>query len=137
LADPCATVEEKLITTGLFAVGLAAPGGGYGTAGKTVYRSLNAAGEVQYVGITNNIVRRAGEHLRLTGIRIEPIEGLSNLSLVDARAVEQAIIQIHRLGKEGGTLFNKIDAISSSRQDYKEVMETGIRILTKVGYGGP
>ena len=34
----------------------------------TVYRSVNEAGQVQYVGITNNLARRAAEHLRERGM---------------------------------------------------------------------
>jgi hypothetical protein len=57
--------------------------------GVSVYRAINeATGEIEYVGITNNFSRRAAEHLNTKGIKIDPIPGLSDLSRVDARAVE-------------------------------------------------
>jgi RHS repeat-associated protein len=84
-------------------------------AGYTVYRSLDEAGEVQYVGITTNLERRAAEHLADTGIEIEEINGLTGLSRGDARAVEQTLIDTYGLGKNGGSLLNKINSISPTR----------------------
>ena len=76
------------------------------TGTNVVYRSVNAAGEVQYVGITNNFARRAAEHLRSRGLQIEPL--MRNLSRSDARAVEQALIEIHGLGANGSLLNGSI-----------------------------
>jgi hypothetical protein len=50
---------------------------------------LNAASEVQYVGITNNLARRAAEHLGSKGIQIEKV--MSDLSRADAKAVVQVL----------------------------------------------
>ena len=77
-----------------------------------MYLSKNADGVTQYVGITNNIARRQAEHLASKGIEIEPL--MKNLSRSDARAVEQALIEIHGLGKNGGTLINKINSIGAN-----------------------
>jgi len=59
-----------------------------------VHRSADA-GRVNYVGITNNLARRAAEHLRTKGIQIEKL--MSGLSRTDALAVEQALIEVHGL----------------------------------------
>jgi hypothetical protein len=67
----------------------AAEGGAISTGDVSVYTSENAAGDVNYVGITNNIERRAAEQFASKGINIEPIQGLQNLSRADARSVEQ------------------------------------------------
>lgn len=74
-----------------------------GKAGDTaVYLSRTAEKTVQYVGITNDLARRAAAHLVSKGIRIQPL--MQGLSRTDARAVEQALIEIHCLGMNGGTL---------------------------------
>jgi len=62
-----------------------------------VYQSVGANGEVNYVGITNNLERRAVEHHRKKGISIDAIPGLSNLSRADARAVEQVLIETQQI----------------------------------------
>jgi len=56
-----------------------------------VYTST-VGGKVNYVGITNNIERRAGEHIATKGIVIARVPGLTSLSRADARAVEQVLI---------------------------------------------
>lgn len=99
-----------------------------------VYQSLNEAGETQYVGITNSILRRAREHLMGKGIEIEPIPGLGNLSRQDAKAVEQVLIEVHGLGKNGGTLLNKINAISSRNPGYVAGLRRGTELLERAGY---
>lgn len=60
--------------------------GPYGAITKSVYVST-AKGITQYVGITNNIARRAAEHSRNKGILIDEL--MPNLSVRDARAMEQ------------------------------------------------
>ena len=103
----------------------------------SVYRSFNeTTGEVNYVGITNNVQRRHGEHFRSKGIRIEPVKGLSNLSEYDSRAVEQALIEIHLLEKEGGTLTNRINSISKINPKYAESVSKGAEILREIEYDG-
>ena len=99
----------------------------------TVYRSLNEAKKVHYVGITNDVARRQAEHLTSKGIIIEPL--LENLSRQDAKAVEQALIQIHGLGKSpGGTLLNKINSIAKKNPQYAAQVERGYELLKTVGY---
>jgi hypothetical protein len=106
----------------------------YATRGatNTVYRSLTAAGEVQYVGITNNLARRAAEHLASKGIQIEKLMG--GLARADARAVEQTLIEIHGLEKSGGTLINQINSIASSNPAYASQLQRGYELLQSIGY---
>jgi filamentous hemagglutinin len=114
--------------------------GGYasrGVGGNTsVYRSANAAGETQYVGITKNIEQRAAAHLREKGIGIAEIPGLKRLSRADARAVEQVLIEHHGLGKNGGTLLNKINSIAETNPAYGAALERGAELLQGAGYPG-
>ncbi len=110
----------------VLAVGAAKP--------NSVYRSVNAAGEVKYVGITNNLARRAAEHLRTKGIQIEKLMG--NLSRSDALAVEQALIEIHGLGRNGGSLLNKINSIAKTNLTYADQLRRGLELLRSIGYGG-
>lgn len=93
---------------------------------------MSAAGEVQYVGITNNLARRAAEHLRSSGMRIDSLT--TGLSRTDARAVEQALIEIHGLGRNGGTLLNRINSIATSNPAYAQQLERGYELLRTVGY---
>jgi len=101
----------------------------------TVYKAFNElTGEVKYVGITNDFERRFGEHLRNKDIEIFKIQGLENLSRSDARAVEQTLIELHELEKNGGTLINKINSIAESNPAYAESLKIGAEILEEVGY---
>jgi hypothetical protein len=86
------------------------------------------------VGITNEIARRAAEHLRLNGIRINKLMG--NLTREDARAVEQVLIEIHGLSKTGGTLMNRINSIAHSNPAYAAALRRGLELLESVGYTG-
>jgi hypothetical protein len=97
-----------------------------------VYRSIDSMG-VRYVGIANNLARRAAEHLATKGIHIEKL--LGNLSRVEAKAVEQVLIEIHGLGKNGGTLLNKINSISKSNPEYANFLKMGEDLLQSIGYG--
>jgi hypothetical protein len=97
-----------------------------------VYRSVNAANEVQYVGITNNLARRAAEHLRASGIQVEKLMG--RLSRSDARAVEQALIDTHGLRVNGGTLLNRINSIAETNKKYADQLRRGYELLQSVGY---
>jgi len=102
----------------------------------TVYSSENAAGEVDYVGITNNVTRRAAEQFAAKGIDIEPIPGLQNLSRADARAVEQVLIEEYG-GPGGGQLRNLINSIATSNGIYQQSIERGCYILSTIGYPAP
>lgn len=111
--------------------------GGIGESGKNlVYRSVNELGEVNYVGITNNLERRAAQHLRSRGISIDGIPGLSNLSRADARSVEQALIEHYGMIKNGGVLTNKINSISPLNPGYAGGLERGAILLREAGYPG-
>lgn len=129
------TVAGGLIGRGI-GLGIEALADGAGQAINTgstaVYRSVNAAGDVQYVGITNNLARRAGEHAGR--FAIEEIPGLSNLSRADAKAVEQVLIETHGLASNGGTLLNKINSIASTNPAYAQALQRGAQILQQVGY---
>ena len=103
----------------------------------TVYRSKNKeTGKVDYVGITNNFERRFREHWRQKGIFIEPIEGLENLPPKDARATEQALIEIHGLQKNGGSLTNRINSIAEKNPIKAEAVKRGLEILKEAKYDG-
>jgi hypothetical protein len=97
-----------------------------------VYRSLNEAGDVIYVGITNNFARRAAAHLQSRGLQIVPL--LKGLSRSDARAVEQVLIEIHQLGARGGTLLNKINAIAKTNPTFADQLRRGLQLLQSIGY---
>jgi RHS repeat-associated protein len=104
------------------------------TGENTVYRSVSASGEINYVGRTNNIGRRALEHLRIKGIRVEAIPNLTTLSLEDARAVEQVMIENYG-GANGPQLLNLINSISPTRDPafYKNAIARGCEILKATG----
>ena len=100
-----------------------------------VYRSINPeTGEVQYVGITKSFEARAAAHLREKGIEIEEIEHLQNLSRDDARSVEQVLIEYYGLGKNQGTLLNKINSIAPSNPKYADMLRRGNEILQQAGF---
>lgn len=96
-----------------------------------VYHSVEN-GVTQYVGITNNLARRAAEHLASKGISIEPL--MTGLSRADARSVEQALIEIHQLSKNGGTLINRINSIAKSNPIYAESVKRGFELLKSIAY---
>jgi hypothetical protein len=104
---------------------------------KTVYQSANKeTGEVDYVGITNDMRRRAAEHARTKDIKIEKIKGLEGLSTSDAKAVEQTLIEFYQLGKNGGSLLNKINSMGPSNPNYASALKRGMELLKKVKYEG-
>jgi hypothetical protein len=105
--------------------------------GKTaVYSSTAEDGTVQYVGITDNLEARSAAHLSQKGIEIDAIPGLQNISRSDARAVEQVLIEYNGLGKDGGSLINKINSISTANPIYAESLARGAALLKTVGYPG-
>jgi len=101
-----------------------------------VYQSLNGAGDVIYVGITGNFERRAAEQIVQRSILIQPIPGLQNLSRTDARAVEQVLIESYGLGRNGGTLLNRINSISLRNAIYEQSIQRGTELLRQAGYRG-
>jgi hypothetical protein len=104
--------------------------------GAAVYRALDAGKQTVYVGVTNDFARRGAEHLRTTGIRIESIPGLDNLTRIQARGVEQALINLHGLAKNGGTLLNKINSIATHNPVYQSAVQFGKEMLKSVNYPG-
>ncbi len=102
------------------------------TGDTTVYISQGSSGQVQYVGITNDLARRTAEHLRQKGILIERL--MKGLSREDARAVEQALIEIHGLQKNGGTLLNRINSIARTNPKYADMLRRGRELLESAGY---
>ncbi|MBV8226260.1 MAG: hypothetical protein JO232_13840 [Verrucomicrobia bacterium] len=70
------------------------------------------------------------------GIEIRAVPGLQNLSRADARAVEQVLIETYGLGKNGGTLLNKINSISPNNPAYVDALKRGLEILRQAGYPG-
>ena len=87
-------------------------------------------GVTRYVGITNDFVRRAGEHLRTRGWTIEPIQGLERLSRSDARAVEQVLIEHYGLEN----LYNRINSIAVGNPIYQGAVQRGTEILKRIGF---
>ena len=59
---------------------------------------------------------------------------MSGLSRSDARAVEQALIEIHGLRKNGGTLLNRINSISPLNPSYARRVQRGYDLLQSIGY---
>ena len=100
------------------------------TGANVVYRLLEN-GTTRYVGITNDFFRRAGEHLE-RGWSITPIQGLENLSRIDARAVEQTLIEYYGLGN----LYNSINSIAASNPIYQQAIQRGTEILQTIGFFG-
>jgi hypothetical protein len=124
-----------VLAPGAVAMMARAPSGGNASDERiSVYVSRNPANndQIQYVGITNDIARRSLEQLRLKGIDIEKFVG--GLSRQDARAVEQALIEIHGLSKNGGTLMNRINSIARSNPDYAALLRRGQEVLKSFGY---
>jgi hypothetical protein len=110
-----------------------------------VYQSINPeTGEVQYVGITSNFEAREAAHLagnNGSGVsfQIAAIDGLDSLSMEDAKAAEQYLIDSYGLGKNNGSLLNKINSISptSDPEYYINSIFRGQELLKQAGYALP
>jgi len=136
LYDLKVLMVELSIMPGPAAVAVPDAGVAAQSVGNIVYRALNASGDVEYVGITGNLERRAAEQLAGKGILIRAIPGLENLSRAEARAVEQVLIEKHGLAKTGGTLLNKINSIAITNPTYADALKRGVQLLSHVGYPG-
>ena len=101
-----------------------------------MYVSTSEDGTTQYVGISDNIDARSAAHLSQKGIEIDPIPGLQGISRDDARAVEQVLIEYNGLGKNGGSLLNKINSIAVTNPTYANSLNRGVGMLKSVGYTG-
>lgn len=102
----------------------------------TVYQSIDELGNVQYIGITDDLERRAAEHLREKGIEIDAIPGLLGIDRDAARAVEQVLIEAFGLSKNGGTLLNRINSIATINPIYDDAVILGRNILGAIGFPG-
>ncbi|WP_052519707.1 hypothetical protein [Archangium violaceum] len=125
------------LAPGAVAMSAQGPGGGNGSSGKTsVYISRDkVTQEVDYVGITDKMARRSAEQFRQRGLHIDAL--MERLSREDARAVEQALIEIHGLSKNGGTLMNRINSIARSNPKHAAALRRGLELLESIGYTGP
>jgi hypothetical protein len=59
---------------------------------------------------------------------------MGGLSRTDARAVEQALIEVHGLVKSGGTLLNRINSIAPTKTAYSQQLQRGYELLQSIGY---
>ncbi len=88
---------------------------------------------INYGGITNNPIRRAGQHSgRFDDITV--LKGSGELTRNQARAVEEAIIKNQGLKKNGGVLENAIHSISPKRKIYDDAVEWGEKWLKDNGH---
>ena len=88
-----------------------------GTGTCTVYLGKDEFGIIRYVGITvRDPAVRFAEHLRSgtnrSYLHFDAIEGTGHLNSIQGRIIEQNIINIYKLNKNGGLLYNKINSIS-------------------------
>jgi RHS repeat-associated protein len=126
IAPKIGIFEDPFGATPVSKIGLLGKG-----AANVVYHSTKN-GVTRYVGITSNFARRSAQHLAKKGINIEPL--MQGLSRADARAVEQALIEIHGLGVNGGTLLNKINSIAKTNPVYAAQLQRGYELLKSIGY---
>jgi RHS repeat-associated protein len=102
-----------------------------------VYEALDESGEIIYVGITNNLERRAIEQAAEKDIIINGIEGAVNLTKAQARGVEQVLIEHYGLGGrlgQTGRLMNKINSIARTNPTYASATAYGKIFLQRIGY---
>jgi RHS repeat-associated protein len=105
-------------------------------AGTVVYRVLRN-GKVIYVGISKNFAaRRAVQYARFgrDGVQVLPLEGIGVLARLEARGIEQALIELYRLGRNGGTLVNQINSIARTRPYYAQAVARAREVLRAAGY---
>ncbi|HEX5747544.1 MAG TPA: hypothetical protein VFZ09_14960 [Archangium sp.] len=123
------------LAPGAVAMSAQGPGGGTSSGETTVYISRDkVTQEVDYVGITDKMARRSAEQFRQRGLHIDAL--MERLPREDARAVEQALIEIHGLSKNGGTLMNRINSIAHSNPKYAAALRRGLELLESIGYTG-
>ncbi|WP_152990782.1 RHS repeat-associated core domain-containing protein [Sphaerimonospora mesophila] len=86
-----------------------------------VYLGYDQSGRVIYVGITNNLKRRIGEH----GGRFASIRPLAkNLTRGQARAIEEAVI-VRNKARGVSMLHNRIHSIDQRKIYYKRMLQWG------------
>lgn len=114
--------------------GLSDEPGDANTGGNSIYVSVDpVTGEIQYVGRTNDLARRAGEHLREKEMVIQGVPGLGSLSLYDAVGVEQVLIEEfggpRTNANPNATLRNKRNSMAKSNPAYDATTARGREIL--------
>jgi RHS repeat-associated protein len=87
-----------------------------------VYQGIDKAGVVRYVGRTSRDVgTRGAEHIASGGgkenLIYRAVQGGENLTLQEARVLEQQLINQYGLGKNGGQLLNRINSIAKKYWD--------------------
>ncbi len=98
-------------------------------------------------GIPSSIVRPqwyrscgGPDHSKRSVVQVEigelRVDGLEHLSELDARAVEQVLIETFGLQKNGGMLLNRINSIAQSNPVYGQSIARGIEILQTIGFPG-
>jgi uncharacterized protein RhaS with RHS repeats len=93
-------------------------GSGAAAAGNwTAYTGVGANGVVGYVGITSvGVATRAAQHAASSAakaaLQYRAVPGMAGLTKQAARIAEQRLINQFGLGKNGGTLLNKINSIA-------------------------
>lgn len=98
----------------------------------TVYKGSD------YVGITKDFTLREAQHLRAgRTFTPAPIQGATNLSYGEARAIEQACINRGGLASSGGLLQNRINSISPTLSFQGAAVDFGLNLLEKVGGSCP
>ena len=105
-ADPNAIVQEMLNN----------PKMPIGEGTNSVYVGLDENGVVRYVGITDREpIQRFLEHLNSgtprANLFYHELNGTGNLSRIQARIIEQRLINAYGMSKNGGQLFNEINSI--------------------------
>ena len=88
-----------------------------GTGTNSVYIGRDNKYNAKYVGITQRRPQeRFSEHLRSKSNRstlfYEPIQNTGNLSRRQALIIEQRLVNLWKMDKNGGTLYNKINPIA-------------------------
>lgn len=88
-----------------------------GTGTNSVYLGRDYNNTVRYVGITQRKPQeRFSEHLRSksnrSALRYERILGTGNLSRRQALIIEQTLVNLWKMEKKGGALYNKINPIT-------------------------
>ena len=84
----------------------------------SVYMGLDEFGATRYVGATGRVPKiRFAEHRRAYGtgresLRYYVLDEATGLTKIDARILEQQLINRYGLGPKGGQLLNKINSIS-------------------------
>ena len=103
-----------------------------------VYELVNrTTNQVDYVGITTNATLRWFVHrLRFRNHRMVEISGMSGLAKVEARGVEQVLIEYYgRRGIDtGGQLYNKYNSIALKKPYYGPATRAGLGRLYREGY---